>query len=156
MLAAAREGDGGELSFCWSQVCVLRGQLELASDVFSERTTHLCAWRLRRVMHIMDIFQKPRRLNGDQVPSPPISLSQTLTLPMSLFSRVLALPRRSLPSHEPLSHRVRDNPKNSSKHTCKCSRQSFSSRSTSSQKIPRPLSMSRPKLPTLLSALFPC
>jgi hypothetical protein len=74
----------------------------------------------------MDIFQKPRRLNGDQVPSPPISLFQTLMLPMSLFSRVIALPRRSLPSHAPLSHRVRDTPKNSSKHTCKCSRQSFS------------------------------
>jgi hypothetical protein len=104
----------------------------------------------------MDIFQKPRRLNGDQVPSPPISLCQNLMLPMSLFSRVPALPRRSLPSHEPLSHRVRDTPKNSSKYTCKCSRQSFSSRSTSSQKVPQPLSMSRPKLRTLLSALFPC
>jgi hypothetical protein len=51
MLAAARKGDRGQLSFCWSQVCVLRGQLELASDVFSERTTYLlCAWRLQRVM----------------------------------------------------------------------------------------------------------
>jgi hypothetical protein len=99
-------------------------------------------------------FQKPRRLNGDQVPSPPISLSQNLMLPMSLFSRVLALPRRSLPSHEPPSHRVRDTPKNSSKHTCKCSRQSFSSHSTGSRKIPQPLSMSKPKLRALLSALF--
>jgi hypothetical protein len=50
MLAAAREGDCGELSFRWSQVCVLRGQLELAFDVFSERTTYLCARRLQRVM----------------------------------------------------------------------------------------------------------